>query len=70
MREFSAPLSRLATGFEETWEFKRTGNETHITRSFQMHAKSALTQPVLWLMSFLLSKAITLHLRQMRGLTQ
>ena len=70
MKEFSAPLSRLATGFEETWEFKRTGNETHITRSFQMHAMSALTRPVLWLMSFLLKKAIARHLRKMRGLTQ
>ena len=25
MGEFSPPLSRLATGFDETWEFERTG---------------------------------------------
>jgi hypothetical protein len=28
MKDFSAPLSRLATGFEETWEFQRTASET------------------------------------------
>jgi hypothetical protein len=38
MKEFSAPLSRLATGFEETWAFKRTGNETYVTRSFPIYA--------------------------------
>ena len=70
MKDFSAPLSRLATGIEETWEFERVGNETKVTRSFQMHAKSALARPMLWAMSILLKKAITRHLRQMRGLTQ
>src|SRR5436309_11878111 len=34
MKEFSPPLSRLARGFDETWEFKRTDNGTHVTRSF------------------------------------
>ena len=29
MKEFSAPLSRLAAGFEETWEFQRAGDATH-----------------------------------------
>ena len=38
MKDFSAPLSRLATGFEETWEFERTANGTHVTRSFRLHA--------------------------------
>jgi hypothetical protein len=47
MKEFSAPLSRLATGFEETWEFKRNGNETHVTRSFRLHAKSVLARLLL-----------------------
>ena len=70
MKEFSAPLSRLATRIEETWEFKRVGNETKVTRSFQMHAKSALARPMLWVISILLKKAIVRHLRQMRGRTQ
>ena len=66
MKEFSAPLSRLATGIEETWDFKRIDNATRVTRSFKMHAKSALTRPVLWLISILLKKAIARHLREMR----
>ena len=66
MKEFSTPLSRLASGIEETWDFKRIDNTTRVTRSFKLHAKSALTRPVLWLISILLKKAIARHLRQMR----
>jgi hypothetical protein len=66
MKEFSPPLSRLATGFEETWEFQRTGNETHVTRSFRLHARSVLARLLLWVISFLLKRAIVRHLREMR----
>jgi hypothetical protein len=66
MKEFSPPLSRLATGFEETWEFKGTGNETHVTRSFRLHAKSASARLLLWVISFFLKRAIAQHLREMR----
>ena len=69
MKDFSAPLSLLATRIEETWEFGRIGNETEVTRSFQLHARSVLARPFLWVISLLLKKAITRHLRQMRGLT-
>jgi hypothetical protein len=64
MQEFSAPLSRLATGIDETWEFERTNGGTKVVRSFQMHARSALTRPLLWLISKLLQRAIARHLRQ------
>jgi hypothetical protein len=67
MKDFSPPLSRLATGFVETWEFERLGDGTRVTRSFEMHAKSALARPVLWLISFPLKRAVARHLRQMRG---
>ena len=67
MKDFSAPLSRLATGIEETWDFERVGDETRVTRTFQMHAKSALTRPVLWAMSLLLKKAIARHMRTLRN---
>src|SRR5262249_3882693 len=30
MHEFSPPLSRLATRFEETWEFQRRDDATHV----------------------------------------
>jgi hypothetical protein len=66
MQEFSPPLSRLATGFEETWEFKRTDNATHVTRSFRLHAKSVLAGLLLRVISFFLKRAIARHLREMR----
>ena len=70
LKEFSAPLSRLAIGFEETWEFKRTGNETHVTRSFRLHAKSVLARLLLYVISFFLKWAIVRHLREMRTTTR
>jgi hypothetical protein len=70
MHDFSAPLSRLATGFMETWEFQRLDNATRVTRSFELHPKSAIARPCLWLISFLLKRAIARHLRQMRGTLQ
>jgi hypothetical protein len=66
MKDFSAPLSRLATEFEETWEFRRTGNGTHVTRSFQLHAKSSLARLFLRVISLFLKRAIARHLREMR----
>lgn len=65
MHEFSPPVSRLATSFDETWEFERNGDRTQAVRSFEMHPKSALTRPLLWLISFLLKRAIARHLEQM-----
>lgn len=67
VQDFSAPLSRLATGFVETWEFQRLDNTTQVTRSFELHAKSAFARPFLWLVSFLLRRAIARQLRQMRN---
>jgi len=66
MHEFSAPLNCLATGFVETWEFQRMGNETKVTRSLEMDAKSIAACPVLWIISFFLKRAIARHLREMR----
>jgi hypothetical protein len=65
--EFSAPLSRLASEFSESWEFQRSVNETIVTRSFEMHAKSMATLPLLWLISFILKKAIARHLQEMKA---
>ena len=67
MTDFSPPLSRLATGFVETWEFESLDAGTRVTRSFEMHPKSVIARTVLWLISFLLKRAIARHLRQMRG---
>ena len=67
MKDFSAPLSRLATGFEEAWEFRRTASGTHVTRSFRLHAKSALARLPLRGIAFLLKRAVARHLREMRA---
>ena len=66
MKEFSPPLSKLATRFEETWEFKGTGNETYVTHSFHLHAKTFLARLLLQVISFFLKRAIARHLREMR----
>ncbi len=63
--EFSAPLSRLAEQFVETWDFQGDGPQTQVTRSFEMHAQSWITWPVLWLISFILKQAIARHLQEM-----
>jgi hypothetical protein len=55
MQDFSAPLSRLATVFDETWEFRRIGDATKVTRSFELHAKSAAARSFS-LVDFCLSK--------------
>lgn len=70
MKDFSTPFSRLATGVEETREFERVGDETKVTRSFQMHAKFVLTRPLLWMISFFLKKAVSRHLRETSCSTQ
>lgn len=65
MKEFSPPLSRLATGFEETWEFRRVEGGTRVARSFRLHAKSMLARLILWMISFFLKRAIARHLLAM-----
>jgi hypothetical protein len=70
MKDFSPPLSRLATQFVESWEFHRIDNATRVTRSFELHPTSGLARPVLWLISLVLRRAIARHLREMRDLGQ
>ena len=67
MQNFSPPLSRLATGFVETWEFQRVGSGTKVLRSIAVNAKSIVAWPVLWLISFVLKRAIDRHLLQIRS---
>jgi hypothetical protein len=66
MTDFAPPLSRLATGFEEMWEFERLDEGTRVVRSFRLHPKSRPVRPALWLISLLLRRAVARHLRQMR----
>ena len=55
------------SAFEETWGFQRTGDETHVTRSFRLHARSALARLPLRGIAFLLKRAVARHLRGMRA---
>lgn len=66
-QEFSPPLSRLATGFDELFEFENDSDQTRVTRSFELHPRSVWTKPLLWFISLLLRRAIAAHLRQMRA---
>lgn len=66
-QEFSPPLSRLADGFDEVFEFEPSEGQTRVIRSFQMHPSSRFTKPLLWLISLILRRAIAAHLRQMRA---
>ncbi len=65
--EFSPPVSRLATSFEEIWSFEPAADGTRVTRAFRLHAKSMFTRPMLWAISFLLKRAIDHSLKQMRA---
>jgi hypothetical protein len=68
MEIFSPPLSRLATGFDEVWQFEPAGDSTRVTRNFAMHPVGWWTKPALWLISLLLRRAIAKHLRLMAAL--
>lgn len=66
VQDFSVPVSRLASHFDEFWEFAPVDNGTQVTRTMELYAKSALTRPLLWLISRLLKRAIARHLEQLR----
>lgn len=70
MAEFSPPLSRLATRFDEEWTFERAANVTHVARSFRLYPKSVLTRPAVCLISLLLRRAVARHLRQIKASAQ
>ena len=66
MGNFSKPLSGLATGFVEMWDFERVDKATKVTRFFELNAKSIMTKPVLWFISFFLKRAIARHLTEIK----
>lgn len=66
MKEFSAPLSGLATSFEEIWEFERADTGTKVVRSFKLHARSVFARLILRAISFFLKRAVRRNLREMK----
>ncbi|MDZ4779429.1 MAG: SRPBCC family protein [Planctomycetia bacterium] len=65
--DFSPPLSRLATGFDETWLFRREGETTEVVREFALWPKSWFGRLVLWGIARVLERAVGRHLRQLVG---
>lgn len=61
---FSPPLSRLATHFIESLEFTTDGSITIVKRSMHLYPKSIWAAPILWMISFPLQRALSLHLNQ------
>ena len=66
MSEFRPPLSLLATQIVETWDFAVRPDATHVRRTFELHPRSVLARPALWLISLLLRRAVGRHLTLMR----
>jgi len=64
---FSRPLSLLASYFEEAWLFEpgRPGQPTRAKRTFELHPRSAVTRPLVWVIGRLLRKAIQAQLKQL-----
>lgn len=67
LKNFPAPLSRLASGFEEAWSLSWDGTATAIERHFTLHPHSIATKLPLWLISRLLRKAVNRHLKKMEA---
>ena len=65
--EFSRPLSSLACRFVEAWEFTPAPDGTRATRSFSLYPRNALMRVPLWVISRLLRRAVSEHLRQMKS---
>lgn len=66
LHNFSKPLSRLSTYFDELWSFDELPDGTLLTRTFHLHPKSILARPFLWFISGFLRKAIVRHTQLMK----
>jgi hypothetical protein len=67
MSDFSAPVSRLATHFDETWQFTPRGAATHVIREFSLHPKCRRSKVMLWIVSKFLRRAVDRHFRRMQA---
>lgn len=64
LSDFSLPLSKIATRFDETWLFDTAGESTAVVRQFELFPATAWSRPLLWLISGLLRGAVAKHLQQ------
>lgn len=65
MKEFSRPVSLIASRFIERWEFKPSDGKTAIRRSIECQHKSVFGWLALGVISRFLKKAIDKHLAQL-----
>jgi hypothetical protein len=64
MKEFSAPLSRMATHFIERWTFTKVDSRYQVCRSFLMHPRGLMGSLVLRVIAPLMKRAVDKHLEQ------
>ena len=64
LKDFSPPLSTLATHFRERWLFEAVAKGTVVVRSFELYPKHWFTRPVLWLTGQFLKHAVEKHTQQ------
>lgn len=64
LHKFSPPVSRLATAFEETWQFQRESDGTLVTRTMLIHPKAWWAWLPLKIVAYFLHRAIDRHLIQ------
>lgn len=62
--EFSPPLNRLATHFDETWTFEERAGRSFARREFAMYAKSAAAKIPLFLISYMMRRAVAAHFKK------
>ena len=67
LHNFSPPLSKLATHFDEKWSLHRADSATRVTRRFEMYPTHALFRPAVWAISRLMRGAVA---HQMRTMTE
>ena len=65
LKEFSAPLSTLASHFIERWKIEAQSHQILIVRSFELFPKNSLVYPLLWIISRFLKLAVARHTRQL-----
>jgi hypothetical protein len=64
LHQFSPPVSRLATSFDEMWDFQPSKNATLVTRIFALHPKAWWAWLPLKIVAYFLRRAIDRHLIQ------
>jgi len=62
--EFSPPLSRLATHFDETWTFEGRAGRQFARREFVMRARSAAAKIPLYLIAHMMRRAVANHFKK------